>query len=127
MRYILNMNSLKQRLLNIINQIKAYLPSRLPVGVTAFDSWASDIIALANAPDNETVRGSLAAMVINGSPFHNAYPKRHFVKQLQTAMAKQVAGHVFTEIKEQQRAAEQAKLEATKLQVVSNAPPSQNP
>lgn len=113
----------------LFKKIKSYFPQRLPVGVTAFNFWADEIIVLAKCPNNDSFKFALATMIINLGPTRNKAPKNYFVKALQAGMAKQVASGIMYDLKEKQKAEElKAKIKAedtaAKLTVVSSNEPA---
>lgn len=96
----------------LIKLIRSLFPSRLPVGLQEFNAWAEEIISLAKAPDNDSVRFALAAMIVNSDVTKAYQPKMFFILQLRKGMANQVASHVMYESKKKQ--AEQQQEEARK-------------
>lgn len=98
----------------MLKYILSYLPSKLPVGMAEFNTWADSIINLLPAGlegvPTDDKKFVIASTVQRLDPSSNYKPKVYFVKILHSAAAKQVAGQVFLEIKERQKAA----LEATK-------------
>lgn len=97
-----------------VRKVKAYFPSRLPVGMTEFDAWAADIIDLYGAPDNDSVRFAIATMVLH-CPAQDAYkPKHYFGLTVSKSMSNQVAAAIVQELKAKQEAAikEAARLAA---------------
>lgn len=87
----------------------------LPRGLAEFETWAKEIIELAGAPDNDSVRFALATMVLHLGTEDDTYPKEGFAKRLRKAMANQVVSQVINELKAKQEAdrlAEQQALEA---------------
>lgn len=103
----------------------------LPQGLTEFNAWADAIIEAAGAPNNDSVRFTLAGIILH-APEDAAYkPKSYFIIRLKKLMANQVASFVMHELKEKQKAdiaaaAAQAKpTEATVLSVVPDAPQGQ--
>lgn len=91
-----------QKLKNFSRFVKSFLPSKLPVGKTEFDVWASDIIALAGAPDNDSFRFALATMVLHTPANRFHAPKRSFVIEMKKGMANEVASFVMHEMKRKQ-------------------------
>ena len=102
----------------MINKLLAYLPSKLPVGMTEFEAWASSIIALSGKyADEASMKFALASMVIHADAKYGSLPKMYFVKRLRKVAANQVASQVFQDIKTAQAEAmakQQAESEAAK-------------
>jgi hypothetical protein len=102
-------------------QVTAFLPTPLPKGMTAFDSWATEVLSLVGEgiPDNDSTRWALAASVINLPSTTDSKPKMFFVRTIRAAAAKQVAAEVFQTLKLKQK----AEMEATMKKDASNAGP----
>lgn len=90
--------------------ILSFLPTKLPVGITEFNAWATSILDLSGRYAHEDdMRFAIATMVIHADTRHGALPKRYFVTRLRKAAANQVASQIFQDIKlKQQLAAEEA-------------------
>ena len=87
-------------------------PSKLPQGVSDFESWASGIIQAYGSPDNDSVRFALAVQIMHLSPTSAYKPKAYFGLVLLKGAATQVAGQVMQDLKAKQAAqiaADQAK------------------
>lgn len=95
-------------------KLLAFIPTRLPVGMTEFETWSSSIITMYGWPDNDSMRFALAAMIINLGATQARVSKRYFGLSLHTACSKQVAGQVFHDLKiKQQKQMQAEKLEVT--------------
>jgi hypothetical protein len=81
----------------------------LPVGIEEFNAWSDDIINLAGAPANDSLKFALAAMILSLPPGEDKYAKADIVKRVRKGMANQVASHVMWELKEKQKAEEAQK------------------
>jgi hypothetical protein len=112
--YIIEM---KEKILNkliltlklFIKRILSRLPTKLPVGMTQFETWAKDIIELSGKFADETsMKFALASMVQHADSKYGSLPKNYFVVRLRKVAANQVASQVFLNIKEQQAAAQVA-------------------
>ncbi len=107
----------------IINKVKLYfkrlmawLPSPLPVGMTAFQEWASSIVELYGLPDNDSSRWALATQLLHVNATSYYKSKRYFGVCSLKSMANQIAAGVMQDLKAKQ-AAEQAKAaEAANVQ-----------
>lgn len=109
----------------MIQRLLSYVPSRLPVGMGEFHTWANSIIrllpkGLENVPDDDK-KFVMASAIQRLDPTSNYKSKIYFVKLLHKAAASQIAGQVFVEIKEKQKAA----LEVTKVEQPSEVTVSQ--
>ncbi len=93
----------------LLKRLLAFLPTKLPVGVTEFDQFANDIIELSGKyADELSMRFAIASMVIHAPHDKGALSKRYFVTRLRKSAANQVASQVFQDVKAQQEAASQA-------------------
>ena len=104
---------MKQKLETLIAKVKrlgrrimAFIPTKLPVGMTEFDAWASDIADLYNAPNNDSVKFSLAVMIMHLGPTEARKAKEYFGRTLHKGAATQVAHAIMQELKEKQKKAE---------------------
>lgn len=94
-------------------RVKSYFPTALPVGMTAFDKWASDIILLAGPlADDDSIKFVLSNEICHSGPDNFKIPMHWFVTRLKKAAAKQVAAQAFQDVKiRQKEAQEKANLE----------------
>lgn len=108
----------------LIKKALSYLPTKLPTGMTEFDTWSDSIIELAGAfASSDSMKFVLADMIQRlGSSKSSKYgtmfgyvPKHHFVLGLTSAAAKQIAGQVFFDLKTKQQARQQAEATASDL------------
>lgn len=102
------LNKLKRK----VRMFKAGFKTPLPKGVAEFHAWADDIIDLAGAPNNDSVKFMLASAIPHTGPQDGVKAKKFFVLTLQKAMANQVAYGVIQELKAQQEARQKAEVEA---------------
>lgn len=107
----------------LIKQVRALFPSKLPVGMSQFESWAdsfSDTYNLATQ-NQDAIRFVLATSMMHLSPTAAFKSKYYFYLLLETAASKQIASAAFTKIKEDdiaRRLAEQAKQNEAQQQAV---------
>lgn len=116
--------------MKLLKKVASLLPTKLPVGMAEFNTWADSIIELSGRfADDDSLKFALANMIMHLGPQRSSVPKNHFVRSLRKTAANQVAGQVFLDIKEKQKAQQEeaAKLaaqpttaEAPALQEVSN-------
>jgi antirestriction protein ArdC len=93
----------------VVNRVLSYFPTKLPVGLTEFNTWADSIIDLSGQfADVDSMKYAIASTLIH-LPSTKAYvPKDYFVRTMRKAAANQVASQVFMDIKlKQQKAAEE--------------------
>lgn len=98
-----------------IKRLLSYLPTKLPVGTTQFDTFADDIIELSGQyADRDSMRFAIASMIIHADHKAAALSKNYFVTRLRKSAANQVASQVFQDIKTLQDAKlKQAEVTAT--------------
>lgn len=98
---------------NTVKKIRNLFPSALPVGVTEFEAWASDIVTTYNFPDNDSLRFTLASMILALGPTRAYRSKFYFYLSVRSSMAKQIASHMMYDLKEKQKAAAAAAAQVT--------------
>ena len=104
----------------LLERLLSYFPSKLPAGMSQFDSWAESIIRqVGPIADNTSLRFVLASELMHSDAKKGSLPKNYFISRLQKLAANQVAGQVLTDIKEKQKAAQEA---AAKQAEVTAAP-----
>ena len=93
----------------LIKKLYSYVPTRLPVGLSEFEQWCDDVLALSGLPIlRDSAHQALANMIIHASPLkgtdtpRDRISKNHFVKGLRKGAANQVASYVFYEIQKEQ-------------------------
>lgn len=92
---------------------KHFIPQQLPIGMTAFEKWSDEILTNYDFPKNDSMKFTLATMIMHMDQTWSHVPYRTFERRIKKAMANQVAGAVFQEVKlRQQEEAEKAKQEA---------------
>ena len=106
----------------ILKRLLSYLPSKLPVGVSEFQTWSDSVIELSGEfADRDSMKFALASQVIHLGPQKSSVPKNFFVRSMRKAAANQVASQVFQDIKlKQQLAAEKAALAAKQAEDTAN-------
>lgn len=88
-----------------------FLPTRLPVTMDQFDTFAEHIFENYDITDEPDTRHIIASMIQHLKPDVHAKSVRHFVKCIHAAQAKMAAFDVMQAIKEEAK----AKFEAEKL------------
>ena len=108
------MNILFNKLKRIIKQIAGLFPTALPVGVSEFHAWAEDISKTYDLPTSnlETVKFTLATMIMHLGPQAAYKTKIFFVLSLRAGAAKQIAHACFVEIKTKQQEESEATAKA---------------
>lgn len=109
----------------LLARVKAYItrrklirdakkPSKLPVGLTEFNEFCDDVIAISGEfADRDSMVYAIASNIIHIKHDCDAVPKAYFAQCLRKAAANQVASAIFTEIKERH---EKQKAEDTAAQ-----------
>lgn len=105
----------------MLKWVLSFFPTLLPVGVTAFGKWATDVIKLSGAPDNSSTRFALCVMLMHRGDKRIGFrePKRHYAKLLYKASINEVVHSVAQEIKANQQAEQKAAENAGNEKVVS--------
>ncbi len=122
-----------QKLIKFFSFARGFFPESLPVGMSEFHSWAESISNNYELPtkDLDSVKFTLASIVMHLGPSIDSKSKYYFVKQIRASAAKQIAGAAFYEIKQQQKSLQEAaakaalekqQAEATAPQVASDVP-----
>lgn len=106
------MNNFLNKIKLFIAHLLAYLPSRLPIGMEEFDGWAKSVLDLTNLPDNDSTRFALASTIAHQAHERFRIPKILFANMLQKSAANQIGGAVMHELKEKQKAAQEAAKQA---------------
>jgi len=84
----------------ILKRLLSHLPTKLPVGMTAFDKFANDIIELSGPyADADSMKFAIASQIIHLDARRASVPKNLIVKSLRKSAANQVASQVFQDIK----------------------------
>lgn len=103
--------------------VLSYFPSRLPVGMTEFNKWLDDVVALAGPIASERdMHFVLCSILIHADVRYGYMPKRYFVTRLIKSAANQVASQVFQDIK----LAQAEEQQAAKNQPVAVTAPSES-
>jgi hypothetical protein len=91
---------MKNKLLRLLRQVLAYVPTPLPQTDAAIESWIVDICDLADFPLNDSTRHAVATVVM-----HTPMPKMFVAKQkviteLKRSKANQAAWNVIQAVKD---------------------------
>jgi len=106
-----------------VEGMQQYLEKQpLPIGRTQFMEWSDRIIEAAVVQaDTESLRFSLAAMLMSLAPTEAFKPDAYFILSLRKAAVNQTAHTIMTELKEAREAKQkQAEATAPTLGVVSD-------
>lgn len=114
------MKALLLKIKKFVHLFRAMFPSALPNGMSEFDTWANDIIDLYNFPNNDSIRFALASMIMHSGPTDAYKSKFYFSLMIKSSMAKQIAGAQFQEIKNRQKAEQEALAAKAALDAASN-------
>lgn len=119
------MNNLLSKAKRLLSFLLAYIPTRLPIGMTEFDSWAGSVIALTNLPDNDSTRFALASTIPHQKAEHFYVAKIKFAILLQKSAANQIAGGIMHELKAKQLAAIEAAAKQAEVTAPTEPPSEQ--
>lgn len=118
-------------IIRFFKRLYAFVPTRLPQGLTEFNTWSDDILDIYGIPNNDSTKFTLAVMVLHLPPQQAYKAKEYFGRSLWKAAAAEVVANVIQTLKQKQQeqiAAENAKRAeeakqseaTTALKVVSN-------
>lgn len=100
----------------LFKRLMSRFPTKLPVGLTEFNAWASSIIDLSGRfADDTSMKFVLASELMHSDAKKGSVPKNYFVSRCRKLAANQTAGYILQEIKAEQeklKAADAAKLAA---------------
>lgn len=110
----MNIKYVLKKLKQALNKVLGFIPTKTPVGVTEFNSWAQSIIdTYAPAADDRSVKFALCAMLMRLDPTAAYKSKRFFALCLHKGAAAQVAAYMMQDIKNTQEAELKALQEAS--------------
>lgn len=100
-----------------IKKALAYLPSKLPVGVTEMHKFMDEVIEISGKfADVDSMKFAMASMVLRIDSTTSRVSKQYFAKALRKAAANQVVSAILNDIKDAQAAAIKAQQEVQNLQ-----------
>lgn len=101
-----------------ILRLLALLPTSLPKGVIEFETWANSIIELADMPNNDSMKFTLATMILHLDSTSAYKPKEFFIRSLKKAGSNQIAAQIMHDLKTKQ----QEEMKAQAAQPVVSQP-----
>lgn len=109
--------------MKLLNRILAYLPTKLPIGMTDFHNWADSIIDLTGPiADANSLKWALAVAILHLGETAAYKPKMYFVHRLLKGASNQVVSQVIQDIKNAQKAAAEAASKELQNQVEATIP-----
>lgn len=111
---VYNMKVELKKAKNSLKKLLDFIPTQVPMGMTAFHSWADSLIETYAFPNDPSVKFALATMIMHLGPIEAYKPRRYFMLAIKAGAAKQIASAVFQEIKAKQ-IADQKQAEALAL------------
>src|SRR5579859_2656278 len=122
--YTSSMSTLINKIMQVYRQIRGLFPSSLPQGMTEFEAFYKRISSTYALPtvDESSIKFVLAATITNLKSTEDKRADYFFVKILRATAAKQVAGQVFTDIKNAQKAATEAAKPAAQVIPIDKEP-----
>lgn len=75
----------------LVNRVIYHLPKRLPIGMTEFSQWASDICQTYDMPDNTSTHHALAVSIMHLPPTAAFKPRAYFGHILLKGAAQEIA------------------------------------
>jgi hypothetical protein len=104
-----------KRLKLLAKRLLSYIPTPIPVGMTAYNQWLNDIIELSGPfADADSLKWTICNEVMRLAPGRSAIPKNSIVRILRKFAANQLAAATVNEIKARHEAAQLAAVEAQK-------------
>ncbi len=96
----------------ILKYLRSFLPTKLPVGVTAFHKFADDIIDIGGSyADADSMKFAIASQVIHMPAYTDSVPMQKIIRCLRKSAANQVASQIFQDIKAKKEAELKAQQE----------------
>ncbi len=92
-------------------------PTKLPVGMQAFEDWFLSICQAYGLPDDRSYKNAVSTMIMHLGPTCDRKPRAYFAKAIRKSMSNQVAYEVIEQIRNQQK----AEIEAAKPQPSAEA------
>lgn len=90
----------------LVKQLLSYIPTKIPVGMTQFNTWLSSIEELCGPiADSDSIKWVISNEVMRLSPTRDKVPKRFFVKTLRKYAANQLAAATVMDLKMKQEEA----------------------
>lgn len=114
------MKKLLAKLINVLERVKGYFPSPLPIGVTEHNQWADSIIRIYDLPNNDSFRFTIATMILEIKKDRDKVPKNYLKKCILKAAANQVASAIMYELREKHKR-EVAEATAKSLEATTSA------
>lgn len=106
----------------LLLQLLALFPSRLPTGVSEFNTWAESFAQTYNLPTSnvDSIKFTLASVIMHLGSTSAYKSKFYFYLVMNSAASKQVAGQVFYDIKTAQAEAAKKALEDSNVQATGS-------
>lgn len=82
----------------VLKWLSGWMPRLFPTGVSAFNDWLKEIIAISGLPDNDSTRLLAASFIFNMPRNVHYLSYRAISKQLVRAAAIQVSAQVVKDI-----------------------------
>lgn len=107
------MRQIKTKLNQATNRVLSYFPTKLPVGMAEFDTWANTIISLLG-PGLEKIPADDIKFVLTTNlqrlgPDEHKRSMQYYVRVIRSAAVKQISAQVFQDVKLRQAEAQAAK------------------
>lgn len=111
---------MKKKLKLFFDKLLAFIPHPLPQGLTEYQTWSDSIISLYGLPNNDSVKFSIAVMILHLGENHAYVSKALIGKKLMKAAANQIVSQVIQDLKHKQIAEQEA------LKAAQEAPKTPN-
>lgn len=105
MSYSIYMKTTLVKIKTFFAKLLDFIPTKLPIGMTAAEAWASSILKRYGFPDNDSMRWALAVKVLHLGETDAYKAKRYFFLAMHKSAANQVASQIMQDLKAKQAAA----------------------
>lgn len=123
--------NVKKLLVNVFKRILGFFPTKLPQGMTEFNTWSDSIIEVYQPKaDKRSVKFVLSALLMRLGPVECRKSNRYFSLSLQRGAIGEVAAHIMKQMKDEQQAefeaSQKAAIEAKKLEATTEPQAASN-
>jgi hypothetical protein len=88
-----------------LKRLRAKFPRQLPTGMTSFNAWVADIIAVSGLPDNSSTRQLAGQFILSMAPSIGSIPLQEIANRMVKAAANQVAAEALETLKSEAKEA----------------------
>jgi hypothetical protein len=96
----------------LLRRLLAFIPTRLPMGMTEFDKWSDDILDLYDMPNNDSTKFAIATAIMHLGATDAFKAKEYFGRLLIKGAATQIA---YAQMQDAKKRQEEKAKEAAEL------------